>query len=311
MSLRAHADLVVFGEFFLDLVFYHLPDPPSMGKEVKTGHFAEAAGGGVATTALIAAGLGTATAVVTRVGEDARHKPAWMRLEQSGICTAGSEYSKKFPTAMTVCAAHNGERMMITHDPINNELHKLLGRPAVKRQISRARHVHFACTPAPIELWAPKLRALRLLRLTVSTDLGWNPDVLQSSTLPSLLQHCDFTFPNEVEARAMTEEKSVEKAARKLSTWVRVPVVKLGQDGCIAVQDGRLLRMKSIKVDSVDATGAGDAFNGGFLHGYLAGWALEDCIRAGNVCGAMATTSPGGSSAVPSRVKLLRMMKRI
>ena len=305
------AELVVFGEFFLDLVFYHLPVPPSMGKEVKTAHFAEIPGGGVATTALIAAGLGTETAVVTRVGEDAKHKAGWIRLEQSGISTAGCEYSRKFPTAMTVCAAHDGERMMITHDPINRELHRLLASHAVKKQISSARHVHLACTPAPIELWASKLRALRLLGLTVSTDLGWNPDILQSARLPSLLRHCEFTFPNEVEAKAMTGERSVEKAARKLSTWVPAPVVKLGQDGCVAVQNGRLLRMKSIKVKSVDATGAGDAFNGGFLHGYLAGWPIEDCLRAGNVCGAMATTSAGGSSAIPSRTKLLQMMKRI
>ncbi len=305
------AELVVFGEFFLDLVFYRLPMPPSMGKEVKTAFFAEIPGGGVATTALIAAGLGTKTAVVTRVGEEARHNPAWLRLEQSGIATTSCEYSSKFSTALTVCAAHDGERMMITHDPINRELHKLLARDAVRKQLSKAKHVHLACTPAPIELWASRLRALRSLGLTVSTDLGWNPNVLQSAKLPSLLRHCEFTFPNEVEAKTMTGESSVERAARKLSMSARVPVIKLGQDGCIAVQNGRLRKIRSIKVKSVDATGAGDAFNGGFLHGYLSGWSLEDCLRAGNVCGAMATTSAGGSSAIPSRSKMLRMMKRI
>jgi ribokinase len=305
------AELIVFGEFFRDLIFYRLPALPSMGKEVKTAHFTELPGGGVATTALIAARLGTPTAVVTRVGEDARQRRAWMRIEQSGICTVSCEFSKRFPTAITVCAAYNNERMMITHDPINRELHLLLKRHAVKQQLSRARHVHLACTPAPIELWASKLGALRSLGLTVSTDLGWNPEVLQSAKLPLLLKHCEFTFPNEVEAKAMTRENSVEKAARRLCKWVQTPVIKLGQEGCLAMRRGELLRVKSIRVKSVDPTGAGDAFNGGFLHGYLSNWPLEDCLRAGNVCGAMATTSAGGSSAIPSRAKLLQMMKRI
>jgi len=52
----------------------------------------------------------------------------------------------------------------------------------------------------------------------------------------------------------MTGEKLVESAARKLAKWVRMPVLKLGRDGCIAVQDGRILRIKSIPVRVVDAT---------------------------------------------------------
>jgi len=63
-------DLVVFGEFFLDMIFYKLPRAPKRGEEVKTQYFAEFPGGGLATTALVAAGLGTSTAVVTRVGKD-------------------------------------------------------------------------------------------------------------------------------------------------------------------------------------------------------------------------------------------------
>ena len=106
-------------------------------------------------------------------------------------------------------------------------------------------------------------------------------------------------------------EKTVEAAARRLAGWVRVPVVKLGQDGSLAVKDGRILRVGPLKVRTVDATGSGDAFNGGFLHGYLEGWSLEDCMRAGNVCGALAATRAGGSSAVPSRTKLKMLMNKL
>jgi sugar/nucleoside kinase (ribokinase family) len=96
-----------------------------------------------------------------------------------------------------------------------------------------------------------------------------------------------------------------------LGRWVRVPVVKLGPDGSLAVRNGKILRVKSIRVRTVDATGAGDAFNGGFLHGYLAGWPLEECLRAGNVCGALATTEAGGSSALPTRRSLSKLMNKL
>jgi sugar/nucleoside kinase (ribokinase family) len=79
----------------------------------------------------------------------------------------------------------------------------------------------------------------------------------------------------------------------------------------VAIRDGKMVRMKSIRVRAVDATGAGDAFNGGFLHGYLAGWPLEECMRAGNVCGALATTGAGGSAAIPTRQKLEKWMKKL
>jgi sugar/nucleoside kinase (ribokinase family) len=307
----ARVGLVVLGEFFIDLVFYNLPKAPKMGEEVKTDCFAEFPGGGVATTALIAASLGCPTTVVTRVGQDVRETPIWRKLQQSGVSLNACEYSVELPTAKTVSAAFDSERMMITHDSINKGLHTLLMRPGVLRQLRKARHLHLACSLRPLPTWTRAIRRCRAQGLTVSTDIGWNPDVLQSIHLPKILRECDFTFPNELEAQAMTNEKSVEKAALKLARWVRVPIVKLGSSGCVAVCNGKILRVKSVPVRTVDATGAGDAFNGGFLHGYLAGWPLEDCLRAGNICGALAATNPGGSSTIVSRRKLLQLMRQI
>jgi sugar/nucleoside kinase (ribokinase family) len=302
---------VVFGEFFLDLVFFKLPSPPRMGEEVKTIHFAEFPGGGLATTSLVAAGLGTPTAIVTRVGADAQRHPAWQNLVRGGIHTVACEFSRKFPTAMTVCAAYGGDRLMITTDAINQKLHRLLERPSVRQQFRNAKHVHLACALTPLPFWISAIRKLRSQGLTISADIGWNPKTLQSPRLPAVLRQCHFAFPNEIEAITITGERSVENAARRLAQWVPVPVVKLGRMGCLAVQNGKLLRVKSIRVRSTDATGAGDAFNGAFLHGYTSGWSLEDCLRAGNVCGAMATTLPGGASVILSRGKLLELMKRI
>jgi sugar/nucleoside kinase (ribokinase family) len=303
--------LVVLGEFFIDLVFYKLPTLPRMGLEVKTDFLSEFAGGGVATTALVAAGLGTSTAVVTRVGADAPRREAWQKLVRSGVSVRACELDPNLPTALTVCAAYGNDRMMITHDVINLKLEKLLARRSVQRQLRLAKHLHLACALRPPRAWLPVVRKLRASGMSISADIGWNPEVLESPLLRTLLRDFDFTFPNEIEARAMTGKSSVEKAAKELARWVRLPVVKLGPDGCLMVRGGGILRMPSIRVRCMDATGAGDAFNGGFLHGYLAGWSLEDCLRAGNICGALATTRAGGSSAIPTPRKLSDLMKRL
>ena len=303
--------LAVFGEFFLDLVLYDLPSVPRLGEEVKTTSFARFPGGGLATTALVASHLGTPTRIITIVGQDALPTREWQKLLQSGVSTRGCEFHPTLPTAMTVCAAFDADRMMITYDKINRNLEALLSHKAAQAQIRSARHLHLACAMAPPGKWARLIRKLRHTGIGLSADLGWNPETLRSPQLPSLLRELEFTFPNESEAKAMTGGRTVEAAARELARWVRVPVLKLGVDGCLAVADGKVLRVKSIRVRSVDATGSGDAFNGGFLHGHLAGWPLEDCLRAGNVCGALAATKAGGSSAIPTRKKLRELMKKI
>jgi ribokinase len=303
--------LVVFGEFFLDLVFYELPRVPRMGEEVKTQKCARFPGGGLATTALVASALGTTTKVITRIGRDAVNGEAWQRLVRAGISTRGCQFDPKLPTAMTVCAAFNGDRMMITHDAINQHLEKLFREKQAQAQILSARHLHMACAMWPPATWTSLLAGVRRRGLSLSVDMGWNPEVFQSPQLRGLLAQTEILFPNEEEAKAIAGEKSIETAARTLAKWVRTPVVKLGKDGSLTIRGGKILRMKSIQVQAVDATGSGDAFNGGFLHGYLAGWPIEDCLRAGNICGALAATQAGGSSAIPTRKKLLELMKKL
>lgn len=305
------ATLVVVGEFFLDLVFYALPDLPRLGEEVKTRHFAQLPGGGLATTSLVASRLGTPTSAIARVGEDARSSPAWRSLEENKVLVEACEFSPTLPTARTVCASFNGDRMMITHDIINQHLERVLSRPAARQALRKAKHVHLACALWPMSPWLSWIKRLRARGLSVSADIGWNPEMFKSPGLPGLLRQLNFLFPNEVEARAITGETTIERTLRKLAEWTAVPLIKLGDTGSVAIQNGNVVRVPPLHVRSIDATGAGDAFNGGFLHGYLRGWDLEDCLRAGNVCGALATTGAGGSSVLPSPARLSKLVRRL
>ena len=312
MALRqrrgeAKFDLVVFGEFFSDLIFYGLSDRPRFGEELKTDSFLIAPGGGLSTTAIAASRLGTSTAIVTRVGADAHALPTWAEIIREKLDITECEYSKDLPTALTVCIAYNTDRMMVTHEPINRRLEDLLDLPGVQRKLERARHVHFACALRRPARWLPVLRRLRELGLTVSADFGWNPDI-SVTQLVSIIRHCDFIFPNEHEARAITGAPNALRALEKLRDWVRIPIIKLGAKGALLMADGKVYRQPALHVPVVDATGAGDAFNGGFMHEFLRGSGWEDCLRAGNICGSLAASQPGGLRGLPRTQEFVRWM---
>jgi sugar/nucleoside kinase (ribokinase family) len=50
----------------------------------------------------------------------------------------------------------------------------------------------------------------------------------------------------------------------------------------------------------VDAVGAGDSFDAGFVYGALAGWPLEKALALAVACGALSTRAAGGTAAQPT-----------
>jgi len=303
-------DLLVFGEFFSDLIFYKLPQRPRFGEESKTNSFLIAPGGGLSTTAIAASRLGTVTAIITRVGADAEYLPTWSQIAEEKLDITACEFRKDLPTALTVCIAYKTDRMMVTHEPINLRLEDLLDREAVRRKMGEARHVHLACALRRPAKWQPILRGLRERGATISADFGWNPDISVNQVI-SIIRYCDFIFPNEHEALAITGAPSPMKALEKLQEWVKVPVVKLGAKGSLLMAEGKVYRQPALAVPLVDATGVGDAFNGGFLHAFLHGMGWDDCLRAGNICGSLAGTRPGGSQGLPGPQEYKRRLSEL
>jgi sugar/nucleoside kinase (ribokinase family) len=303
-------DLVVFGEFFSDMIFYRLPRRPRFGEESKTDSFLVAPGGGLSTTAIAASRLGTVTGIITRVGADAEYLPTWAQIAQEKLDISACEFREDQPTALTVCIAYKTDRMMVTNEPINLRLEEMLSSNSVRRKLSQTRHVHLACALRRPAIWQPVLRGLKDRGITISADFGWNPDI-SINQLISIIRHCDFIFPNEHEARAITGASTPMSALEKLQDWVKVPIVKLGAKGSLLLADGKVYRQPALSVPLVDATGVGDAFNGGFLHAFLHGLGWEDCLRAGNICGSLAGTQPGGSQGLPGPQEYKRRLTEL
>jgi sugar/nucleoside kinase (ribokinase family) len=65
----------------------------------------------------------------------------------------------------------------------------------------------------------------------------------------------------------------------------------------MAIHEGRRFTAPGVSVKVVDPVGAGDSFDAGFLHKYLRGASVEECLAYGNLCGAFSTTACGGTEA--------------
>jgi sugar/nucleoside kinase (ribokinase family) len=84
--------------------------------------------------------------------------------------------------------------------------------------------------------------------------------------------------------------------------------VKLGPRGAATLADGALLEVPAFPVEPVDTTGAGDSFDAGFLHAWLGGRPLAECLRWGSACGSLSTRGSGGTGHQPDRAEVERLL---
>lgn len=301
--------LIAAGEFFFDLIFYKLDHLPRMGEELVTPNFALALGGGAPTTAITAARLGRKVQLAAVLGDTSLDEFAANELKSQGVNTRLIRHQRGTMAALTVAVSLPEDRFFLTYPGSNSWLEKYLLSPATLKLLTAGAHVHFGLSPRDWKPYANLVRRLKKQGVTTSWDLGWHPEAVSLPGFRDLYAALDVVFLNRIEALRYADEKAPEKAMRKLVSPGQVIVVKLGSEGAMALSPAGMAKAKPMRVATIDTTGAGDAFNGGFLHKWLDGAELDDCLRAGNVCGALSTTKPGGSAGTPTLLQLTRALR--
>ena len=93
----------------------------------------------------------------------------------------------------------------------------------------------------------------------------------------------DLLFANEHEVMSLYQTASLEEALAAVAVDVRLAAVTVGPQGAWVIEDGQRISVPTALVEVVDATGAGDMFAAGFLHGLAEGRAPEACARIGSM----------------------------
>jgi sugar/nucleoside kinase (ribokinase family) len=287
-----NADLVTAGEAFEDLVFLDLPRLPGPGEEIKTSGFLRLPGGGALTTAVAAARLGARCRILSGLGDEA---VALLRRERVEVVNLRRPHE---PHAITAALSTRGERSFVTFNGVNDRLEPRLAT-AVRGQ--RTRHLHFAFFPSDCRRWRRIVAGVRRRGISTSWDFGWNEGLVRDPGFPALAAELDFLFLNEVEACLYSGRRSLKRAIEHWRRSSRNAVVKLGSQGSRWVSPAIDESAPAPRARVVDTTGAGDAFDGGFLDAFLRGAGPARCLKAGNRIGALSTRAPGGISALPRR----------
>lgn len=309
--MKAAMDILCVGTALIDSVIRGF-DPEPVNAAGFVAQSSELfAGGEAVNVALAASRLGARAGIYCRLGEDAAGGMILKTLEDGGVDTAGIHWTNKIPTPVTTMFIdEKGERKSIT-----NQAHRYNFHPEqLPERLKGARAVVIGSLfRAPFNDQAVVRDVLRILReedclVFADTKLP-NFHPLTLDDLSPYLCDIDFITPNETEAYYFTGKKTPEEAAEVfLGCGVKNVVIKLGGKGCYFRNDRFEIRLPAYRVDTVDATGAGDNFLAGLITEILRGAEIEDALRFACACGAICTTAAGAGTALKSREQVMGVM---
>ena len=145
--------------------------------------------------------------------------------------------------------------------------------------------------------------------LSVSFDPNADPSSRWRHEIWQVFEQTDILFLNETEAREFTGKDDPNRALVELSAAAPCVVIKLGARGALGGNRREKVFVPGFPVDAVDPTGAGDSFDAGFVHAYLSGKVLRDCLVVANASGALSTLKPGGTAGQASREMLTSFLR--
>jgi sugar/nucleoside kinase (ribokinase family) len=291
-------DVTIAGELNLDLILYGLPDQLPPERELLADRMMLTLGSSSAIVAHNLAALGSRVGFQSLIGDDSLGHIAAERLAEGGVDVSRvRRVHSSTTTGVTIILQRTGWRNMLTYAGTIAELSLT---DLDFDYLLDSRHFHLsslylqrALLPDVGELF----RRLKADGLTISLDTNDDPQDLWGGGLTDSLKYVDVLLPNRREATRITGTDDLGIAVQRLAEMVPVVVVKLGPEGALAQRGTERFTAPALNVTAIDAVGAGDSFNAGFLHQYVRAADLPSCLASGNLAGALSVTRPGGTEA--------------
>lgn len=296
MAALKYYDILVPGNYFCDIIFSGFPRFPAPGTEVYSRSLTVTIGG-VLNTVIALQRLGVNVGWPGQAGSDFFSHFAIETAHREGVDMSLLRYLDTPLQRVTVAISSPQDRAFISYaDDATTPVQMVLdGLDSLS-----FRHLHF--TGLERDTRAPDLLDMLHSRgVTISMDCQDNPFTLESPGVREVITRLDFFMPNASEIQRLTGCATVTDAAEVLRQLVPTLVIKDGANGAYLWHGNDVLHSPAYRVVPLDTTGAGDVFNAGFLAGWLEGRSYAECLRWGNICGALSTTGYGGVTAAPSR----------
>jgi len=299
-------DVLAIGELNVDLILNGIDGFPEIGKEKLAGRMSLTLGSSTAIFAANLASLGLQVGFLGKIGKDSFGKLVVDRLTEKGIDISMVVEDENGATGATVVLNYDEDRAMVTH-PGAMELLSI--EDISDEQLVQAKHMHFSSfflQPGIRNDVSTLFARAKQMGLTTSLDTQWDPDEKWDFDYRSILPHVDIFLPNETELLHLSGTSCIDDAFEKLNPYARNIVVKRGSKGAVLHEKNGQAQVFSAYLNTavVDAIGAGDSFNAGFVCKFVKGANLPDCVDFGNLTGALNTTSAGGTGAFSTKAKI-------
>ncbi len=293
--------IMVFGSFVVDLMARtpHLPVP---GETVKGSLFKQGAGGKGFNQGVAAHKAGGDVAVSIKIGRDAMANVALEAMDALGMSREYLFYSDDVSTGIALIS--------VDENTSQNEIVIVSGACAT-------------FTDEDIASVESRIRESEYLLLQLEVNQDANEKVAELAkkngtkviinTAPyqpvsdEFLHGAYLVTPNEVEAEALTGVRvddlaSADQAAKVFfDKGVQNVLITLGSRGVYVNAGGQSQIIPAYRVNAIDTTGAGDAFNGGLIVALAEGKDLVDAARFANAVGALSVQRIGTTPSMPTR----------
>jgi len=269
--------LLVLGDLCVDII--HPSGPARYGEEHELGDLDFSIGGCAANFAITSAALGMRPALISAIGRDFATGFLRGRLSEAGVKPLLIESRQK--NAFSIIALDKaGERSIQSE---SNCLHEITAKKA-ERMLHAVNPGDFLFISGFYQLdnmrpgFAGLLKKMDGRKAVICFDTSF--DMHGKWDISAYLPFIDYLFVNEVEIRHVEKGANTrERASYLLSKGAGNVILKQGADGATLFRKyGNPLKAKALKVRAVDTTGAGDAFNAGFVFGLMRGWSLRSCM---------------------------------
>ncbi|GGZ41137.1 hypothetical protein GCM10007049_38090 [Echinicola pacifica] len=294
-------DLFVVGELNVDLILNHIDGFPEMGSEKVASDMTITLGSSSAIFASNISVLGTGTAFCGKIGKDDFGKLVIDSLSDKSVDTSSIVEATASKTGLTVVMNYDQDRANVTYCGAMSEMSL---EDIDWEEASKYKHFHLSNYFLQKGLQKDIVKIFATAKeygLSTSLDLQVDPDGQWDFDYKACLPHVDVFMPNKSELLGLSHAASVEEGIAVLEPYAKAIAVKMGTEGSLLAQNGeRITAPVYSHKHFVDAIGAGDSFNAGFICKYIQGSSWEESLKYGNLMGALNTTGHGGTGAFSS-----------
>jgi fructokinase len=306
-----------FGELLIDVTPYGLSDKGYPVSEFNPG-------GAPANVAVALVNLGVEASFIGQVGDDFYGRFLKSVLVEKGVDVEGLILNPMYPTSLAIVSLGQGGERSFSFYRKNGADVSVAFNPMFQDKIDEADAFH--CGSVSLSDEPARSATLDMLKYAhhqgklVSFDVNlrallWNDLYEAKAMIVRSLPFVDILKVSEEELTFLHGDLSEEAALAELSKAhpISMILVTYGDKGSAVYYKHKLVKVPAYKVDSIDTTGAGDAFFGAFLAKLyeskktLENFTLEelkDYLRTANACGAIATLKKGAIGSLPTLKQL-------